>query len=157
MKLQWYSLSFLLGNLGPKRTKSHYLCEWSLDREHYWLHVLSGLNYQITSHSAPCVYISLSFEYCQHQFHLGKGLEIGWAQTFPSLSNEHITILLALWGQTDQCKHLTIPVHGTKPFSSSVFVVTVASLVFGLLLSCGTPYVPACNRVLTLHVNVADY
>ena len=115
------------------------------------------LNYQITSHSAPYVYMSLSFECCQHQFHLGKRLEIGWAQTFPSLWYERITIWLGLWGQTDHCKHLKIPVHGTKPFSSSVFVVTVASLVFGLLLSCGTPYVPPCNRVLTLHVNVAYY
>lgn len=32
-----------------------------------------------------------------------------------------------------------------------------AALVFGLLLSCGTQYVPTCNPLLTLHVNVADY
>jgi hypothetical protein len=62
-----------------------------------------------------------------------------------------------LWGQTDHCKHLKTPVHGTKQISGSVFVVTVASLVFGLLLSCGTPYVPTCNPLLALHVNVADY
>ena len=49
------------------------------------------------------------------------------------------------------------PLHGTKQFSSPVSVVTAAALVFWLLLSCGTQYVPACNTVLTLHVNVADY
>jgi hypothetical protein len=97
----------------------------------------------------------LSFECCQHQFTSGKGLEIGWAQTFPSLSMSVSPCYLHWGGKLTTASSSKSQYMVLKQFRSSVYVVTVASLVFGLLLSYGTHYVPICNPVLTLHVNVA--